>query len=69
MKVVFEQRTWRGMDDDLAVSPGDDAWHPHEGRNYLEWWYFDVMGEDGSIVRGDLSLEGVGGCEGQLCQA
>lgn len=58
MKVICEQRTWRAMSDSLTIGQSDDAWHPLEERNYIEWWYFDVMTGDGSVVRGQFHISG-----------
>jgi len=56
MRVICEERTFRELAEPLALRPSDDAWHLLKGRNYIEWWYFDVMNGDGSIVRGQFFI-------------
>ncbi len=58
MKVIYPQITYRGIPESMMVKPIDDAWHPLKDKNYIEWWYFDVMNGDGSIVRGQLFISG-----------
>ena len=57
-KVVFEETTYREVPESLKISPVDDAWHPLKHPKYIEWWYFDVMNGDGSIVRGHFYISG-----------
>ncbi len=56
MKAYIDERTYRELPPELALVPSDDAWHPLEDRTYIEWWYFDVMNSDGSIVRGQFFI-------------
>jgi hypothetical protein len=56
MKAIIEEQTYRELTESLAVSESDDAWHLLKGRNYIEWWYFDVMNSDESIVRGQFFI-------------
>ncbi len=56
MKVLYEELTYRELSAPLMISQPDDAWHPLKGRNYIEWWYFDVMNGDGGIVRGQFHI-------------
>ncbi len=58
MNVIYDQRTYRELPQSMAVKESDDAWHPLKDRNYVEWWYFDVMNNDGSIVRGQFYISG-----------
>lgn len=66
MKVIYEEKTFREIPESLTIRQSDDAWHPLKDRNYIEWWYFDVINSDGSLVRGqfyimgDVSLAGEG---------
>lgn len=56
MKVIIEEQTFRERVESLAVRESDDAWHPLKDRNYTEWWYFDVMDSNESIVRGHFYI-------------
>jgi len=56
MRVVFEERTFREMSEPLAFRESDDAWHLLKDRNYIEWWYFDIMNSDNSVVRGQFFI-------------
>lgn len=56
MKATIEERTCRGLPPEWALTDSDDAWHPLKDRNYIEWWYFDAMNVDGSIVRGQFFI-------------
>jgi hypothetical protein len=56
MKATIEERTYRELPPELALAPSDDAWHLLKDRTYIEWWYFDVMNVDGSIVRGQFFI-------------
>lgn len=58
MRIICEERTYRELSEPLMISQSDDAWHPLKDRNYIEWWYFDVMNRDGSIVRGQFYISG-----------
>ena len=58
MNVIYDQKTYREMPQSMAVKQSDDAWHPSQDRNYIEWWYFDLMNSDGSIVRGQFYISG-----------
>ncbi|MFC1848252.1 hypothetical protein ACFLXV_02940, partial [Chloroflexota bacterium] len=40
----------------LVLRESDDAWHLLKDRNYIEWWYFDVINSDESIVRGQFFI-------------
>jgi len=42
----------------MVVQPSHDAWHPHNDRYYVEWWYLDLVADDGSLVRGQLFVAG-----------
>lgn len=56
MKVIYEERTFKEMSEPLMIGQSDDAWHPLKDRNYIEWWYFDVMNSDQSIIRGQFHI-------------
>jgi hypothetical protein len=58
MKVICEEQTVRDITEPLIISQSDDAWHPIEDTNYIEWWYFDLINEDGSIIRGQFYIAG-----------
>ena len=58
MKVICEEQTVREIAEPIKIVQSDDAWHPIEGPNYIEWWYFDLMNEDGSIIRGQFYISG-----------
>ncbi|MBM3156465.1 MAG: hypothetical protein FJ004_04185 [Chloroflexi bacterium] len=58
MNVIYDQRTYREMPQSMEIKQSDDAWHPLKDRNYVEWWYFDLMNSDGSIVRGQFYISG-----------
>ena len=58
MKVIYPALTYREIPESMTLKPIDDAWHPLKDRNYIEWWYFDVMNGDGSIVRGQFYISG-----------
>ncbi len=58
MKVICEQRTDREIPESLMISQSDDAWHPLNDRDYVEWWYFDLTNIDGSLVRGQFYIIG-----------
>jgi len=58
MKVIFEEKTYREIPESLTIRQSDDAWHPLKDRNYIEWWYFDVMNSDGSLLRGQFYIRG-----------
>ena len=57
-KVIYEETTYREVPESMVVSQIDDAWHPLKDRNYIEWWYFDAMNPDGSLVRGQIYIAG-----------
>ncbi len=57
-KVIYEETTYREVPESMVVSQIDDAWHPLKDRNYIEWWYFDAMNRDGSLVRGQIFVAG-----------
>ena len=57
-KVIYEETTYREVPESMVVSQIDDAWHPLKDRNYIEWWYFDAMNPDGSLVRGQIFIAG-----------
>jgi len=50
MKVICEEQTFRELSEPLILSQSDDAWHPIEDPNYIEWWYFDMMNTDASSI-------------------
>ena len=56
MRVIFEEQTFRELTEPLAFRESDDAWHLLKDRNYIEWWYFDIMNSDGSVVRGQFFI-------------
>lgn len=56
MKVITQERTFREISGSMAITQADDAWHPHKSRKYIEWWYFDVLTGDGSLVRGQFYI-------------
>jgi hypothetical protein len=58
MRVIYPALTYREIPESMMIKPVDDAWHPLKDRNYIEWWYFDVMNGDGSIVRGQFYISG-----------
>jgi hypothetical protein len=58
MKVIYPALTYREIPESMMIKPADDAWHPLKDRNYIEWWYFDVMNGDGSIIRGQFYVSG-----------
>jgi hypothetical protein len=58
MKVIYQPKTYRELPESMIVKQSDDAWHPLKSRNYIEWWYFDVINGDGSIVRGHFYISG-----------
>ena len=58
MKVICEEQTVREITESMMLSQSDDAWHPIEDPNYIEWWYFDIMNMDGSLVRGQFYISG-----------
>jgi hypothetical protein len=57
-KVIYQEQTGRQIPQSMAVQPSHDAWHPHNDRYYIEWWYFDLVADDGSLVRGQLFVAG-----------
>jgi hypothetical protein len=58
MRVIYPALTYREIPESMTIKQSDDAWHPLKDRNYVEWWYFDVMNGDGSIVRGQFYISG-----------
>jgi len=40
----------------------DDCWHPIDNPGAREWWYFVLLGDDGSLLRGRLWTLGDGTC-------
>jgi len=58
MKVICQEQTVREIAEPLTIDQSDDAWHPIEDPNYIEWWYFDIMNGDGSIIRGQFYISG-----------
>ena len=58
MKVICQEQTVREIAEPLTIGQSDDAWHPIEDPNYIEWWYFDIMNGDGSIIRGQFYISG-----------
>jgi len=57
-KVIYQEQTGTEIPQSMVVQQSDDAWHPLRDRNYIEWWYFDLVGTDGSLVRGQLFVAG-----------
>ena len=58
MSVIYPAQTYREIPESMIIGQPDDAWHPLKNRNYIEWWYFDVMNGDGSIIRGQFYVSG-----------
>jgi len=58
MRVIYPEQTHREIPQSMIIGQPDDAWHPLKDRNYIEWWYFDVMNGDGSIIRGQFYISG-----------
>ena len=58
MKVICQEQTVREIAEPITIGQSDDAWHPIEDPNYIEWWYFDIMNGDGSIIRGQFYISG-----------
>jgi len=58
MRIVYPAETYREIPESMIIGQSDDAWHPLKNRNYIEWWYFDVMNGDGSIIRGQFYISG-----------
>ena len=58
MKVICQEQTVREIAEPVTIGQSDDAWHPIEDPNYIEWWYFDIMNGDGSIIRGQFYISG-----------
>ena len=46
----------------MTVRPVDDCWHPTDNPRAREWWYFVLLGDDGSLLRGRLWTLGDGTC-------
>lgn len=57
-KVIYREQTGRQIPQSMVVQPSHDAWHPHNDRYYIEWWYFDLVADDGSLVRGQFFVAG-----------
>ncbi len=57
-KVLYEEKTYRELPESMVIRQADDAWHPLDDRRYIEWWYFDLVNGDGSLVRGQLFVAG-----------
>ena len=57
-RVIYEEQTSTQVPESMVVHQSDDAWHPLRDRYYIEWWYFDLVAKDGSIVRGQLFVAG-----------
>jgi hypothetical protein len=57
-KVIYQEQTSTEIPPSMAIHQSDDAWHPLKDRYYIEWWYFDLVTRDGSIVRGQLFIAG-----------
>ena len=57
-KVIYEEQTSTQVPSSMVIHQSDDAWHPLKDRYYIEWWYFDVVAGDGSLVRGQLFIAG-----------
>ena len=49
-KVIYEEYTGTQIPSSWVVHQPDDAWHPLKDKYYIEWWYFDLITGDGSIV-------------------
>ena len=57
-KVIYEEQTSTQIPQSMVVHRSDDAWHPLNDQNYIEWWYFDLVAIDGSLIRGQLFIAG-----------
>lgn len=57
-KVIYDELTGRQIPQSMVIHQSDDAWHPLRDRYYIEWWYFDVVTIDASLVRGQLFVAG-----------
>lgn len=57
-KLIYEEQTSTQIPQSMVVHQSDDAWHPLNDRNYIEWWYFDLVTTDSSLVRGQLFIAG-----------
>lgn len=58
MRVLYEERTYRDDFEQLLATSADDAWHPTHSKDYIEWWYFDSLNDDRSIIRGAFYIMG-----------
>ncbi len=57
-KVIYEEQSGREIPPSMLIHQSDDAWHPLKDRFYIEWWYFDLVADDGCLVRGQLFIAG-----------
>jgi hypothetical protein len=57
-KVIYEEQSGREIPPSMVIQQADDAWHPLNDRSYIEWWYFDLVADDGCLVRGQLFVSG-----------
>lgn len=56
MNVIMEEKTYKEHAEPFILTESDDAWHLQKGRFYVEWWYYDIMNHDGSLVRGQFFI-------------
>lgn len=56
MNVIIQEKTYREHAEAFVLKESDDALHLMKDRYYVEWWYFDVMNNDGSLVRGQFFI-------------
>ena len=57
-KVIYEEQSGKQIPPSMVIHQADDAWHPLKDRYYIEWWYFDLVANDGCLVRGQLFIAG-----------
>ncbi len=57
-KVIYEEQSGRQIPPSMVIHQSDDAWHPLKDRFYIEWWYFDLVADDGCLVRGQFFIAG-----------
>jgi len=58
VRVFHEEKTYRNDFEQLLATSADDAWHPTHNKDYIEWWYFDSLNDDRSIIRGSFYVMG-----------
>jgi len=57
-KVIYEEQSGKQIPPSMVIHQSDDAWHPLKDRYYIEWWYFDLVANDGCLLRGQLFIAG-----------